>query len=90
MLFIELNINMIYLSGMLLLAFLTGFFLRRNQLVSLKTKIEQLESERLTNHAEILDLQKEKAIREEKINQSQVPLISMVGTKKEMEQLENL
>lgn len=81
MLFIELTLDIIYLLGMLLFAFFAGFFLRRNQLGFLKTKIEQLESERLINHAEILDLQKEKAILDEKINQSQVPVISIAGTK---------
>lgn len=87
MLFIELNLNIFYLFGMLFLAFLAGFLLRRKQVVSLKTKIEQLESERRINHAEILDLQKEKAILDEKINQSQVHLISIAGTKNEIEHI---
>jgi hypothetical protein len=72
---IELNLNIFYIIGMVVLAFLAGFFLRRYQKALIKKKFEQLENEIRINYADILELQKEKAALEIKIRQSPPPFI---------------
>lgn len=50
---------------------------------SLRKKILELESEMLSNHADILDLQKEKAQLEQQIKQSKIPVIPMRSSKED-------
>ena len=62
MLVIVLHLNIIYIAGLMLAAFLVGYLLRSAQLRKHRRKIQELEQEMLSNHAEILELEKEKAI----------------------------
>lgn len=62
MLVIVLNINLFLLAGLILVAFFVGYLLRGNQLRKNQDKIYELEQEMLSNHARILELEKENAL----------------------------
>lgn len=75
MLAIVIPVNIFLFGGLILSAFLTGIILRRTQIRKLKKKILELENEMLSNHADILDLQKEKATLEQKLKELHIPVI---------------
>jgi hypothetical protein len=77
MLAIEITLSVLPLSGLMLTAFALGFLLRGKQLKSSRRKILELEKEMLSNHADILDLQKEKAILIKQMRESKIPVIPM-------------
>ena len=58
-------------------AFILGFFLRGKQLRKLRKRVIELEKEMLSNHAEILDLQKERASLLKQMKESKIPVIPM-------------
>jgi hypothetical protein len=49
------------LGAALVVVFIVGYLFRSRQLTSLQKKIHELEREMLNNHAEILELEKQKA-----------------------------
>ena len=61
MLAIAISVNLYLLVSVVLAAFLIGFLFRSTQIRLLKGKIVDLEKEMLMNHADILELQKQKA-----------------------------
>jgi hypothetical protein len=75
MLALFVNVNLFLASGLVFLAALTGFALRGKQLTSLKKKVSELENEMLANHAEILQLQKEKIDILKSITEPSIPVI---------------
>jgi len=75
MLAIVIPVNIYLFGGLILLAFLTGITIRRTQIKKLKKKVLELENEMLSNHADILDLQKEKANIEQKLKEVHIPVI---------------
>jgi hypothetical protein len=75
MLAIIIPVNIYLFGSLLLLAFLTGIIIRRTQSKKLQKKVYELENEMLSNHADILDLQKEKAILEQKLKELHIPVI---------------
>jgi hypothetical protein len=77
MLAIELTIGILPLSLILLSAFFTGFLLRGSQLRSSRKKVLELEKEMLSNHADILELQKEKASMLKQMKEAKIPVIPM-------------
>ena len=77
MLAIHLNINVFLLVGMVVAACLLGFVFRSQQIRSLKKKVIELENEMLSNHSEILDLQRENASLELQMKQLHIPVITM-------------
>lgn len=77
MLAIELTLNLLVFAGIVVVSFVLGFMLRRKQLKSLKRKIFELEKEMLTNHADILELQRSKAMLELNLKTSKIPVISL-------------
>jgi hypothetical protein len=77
MLAIELTLPILFLAGILLVSFATGYLLRSKQLKSYKRKVLDLEKEMLNNHAEILELQKERAIMLQQMKESKIPVIPM-------------
>lgn len=90
MLALEVTINVFVILGIIMVASAIGFFLRSAQLNSLRKKVIELEKEMLTNHAAILDLQKERASLERKLKESQIPVIPMKSKEEvEVESLEN-
>lgn len=76
MLAIPITVNLFVLVGSLALSGLIGFAFRSGQTKSLKNKIENLEKEMLSTHAEILDLQRDKVNLELKLKESSpIPVI---------------
>ncbi len=73
--FIEVTLNVFVLAGILGAAALTGFIVKNTKVNSLRTNIERLEKEMLSNHAEILRLQKELAALD--TQSSQAPIVSI-------------
>ena len=83
MLAITISLNLFSLIALLLSFAFIGFLFRSAQIRSLKGKVIELETEMLRNHADILDLQKEKALLEQKINESKIPVIPLKSSKEE-------
>jgi hypothetical protein len=82
MLFIPLTLDVIWLGAMIIGAFLTGFLFRSGLIAKRDRKIAELEKEMVTSHAEILELQKEKLVLEEKIKKSSsIPVIPITEKK---------
>lgn len=62
-------------------AFVLGFLMRGKQLKKSRKRIIELEKEMLHNHAEILDLQKERASLLKQMKESRIPVIPMNSTR---------
>lgn len=76
MLLIKLTLDLSLVIGISVAAFLFGFLFRSAQLKKLRKRVGELESEMMTNHAEILELQKERLQLEEKLKDtSNIPVI---------------
>ena len=76
MLLIKLTLDLSLVIGITVAAFLIGFLSRSAQLKKYKKRIGELETEMMANHAEILDLQKERLQLEEKLKDtSNIPVI---------------
>jgi hypothetical protein len=73
---IQLTINALFLGGLLIAALVIGYLFRSAQLNSLKRKLNELQQELLSNHADILELQQEKTAFEQKLKEySSSPVI---------------
>jgi predicted nucleic acid-binding Zn-ribbon protein len=79
MLAIIIPVNAYLLGGIILFSFLTGFLLRKGQIKSLNKKVLELENEMLSNHADILELQKEKAGLEQRLKELHIPVIPITA-----------
>jgi hypothetical protein len=80
MLLITFSIEVSMLVGSVIVAFLIGFLLRGAQLSKVKGKVTDLEKEMMASHAEILELQKEKLLLEEKLKgSSSIPVIPITA-----------
>lgn len=80
MLFIPLTIDVIWLCVLMTFTLITGFWFRSSQLKKLKRKIAELEREMVLNHAEILELQKEKLELQDKLKGSfSIPVIPITS-----------
>lgn len=62
MLIIVLKLNILLLAALCIFAFVVGFLIRNKQLREHRHKILELEKEMLSNHAQILELEREKGI----------------------------
>lgn len=83
MLAITIPVNVTVFGGAIFLAFLVGFLVRSGQLKKWRKKVIELETEMLSNHADILDLQKEKATLELTLKSLAIPVISINSSKEE-------
>jgi hypothetical protein len=83
MLAIELTLNVLELSGIVFVTFVLGFMIRSKQIRSFEKKILELEKEMLSNHADILELQKSKALLEQNLQASKIPVIPLNASKDE-------
>ena len=80
MLLIKLSIEVSMLAGIIAIAFTTGFLLRHSQLKKLKFKVNDLETEMMASHAEILELQRDRLLLEEKLKgNSNIPVIPITA-----------
>jgi len=77
MLVIEVTLNAYVIAAMIVVSFIGGFLFRRSQIKSLKKKVLELEKEMLSDHADILDLQRHKAILEQSLDASRIPVIPL-------------
>jgi hypothetical protein len=76
MLFIPLTMDAFLLCGIVMGAFMIGFSFRSKQILKSKRRIGELEREMISNHAEILELQKEKLALELRLKgSSNIPVI---------------
>jgi hypothetical protein len=76
MLLIKLSLDVSLLVGIITIAFATGFLMRGSRLNKLKRRVSELETEMMSNHAEILELQRDRLILEEKLkDSSNIPVI---------------
>lgn len=83
MLIIEFNLSILLLAGFLLAAFAVGYFIRSSQIHMHRKKIMELEKEMLNNHAQILELEKEKAALIKQMRESKIPVIPIKSPKEE-------
>lgn len=83
MMLITIPVNVFLLGGALLVAFYIGFLVRTRELAKCKRKVTSLETEMVSNHAEILNLQKEKVEVERKLKSLSIPVISLPAQKEE-------
>lgn len=83
MLALEVTLNIYVIVLLVIISFGIGFILRRSQLRSLKNKISDLEKEMLSNHADILELQKENANLEMTLKHTHIPVIQIKNSKEE-------
>lgn len=80
MLLIKLSIEASMLAGIVAIAFATGYLLRGSQLKKQKRKVSELEREMVISHAEILELQRDKVLLEEKLKgNSNIPVIPITA-----------
>ncbi|OQP64876.1 hypothetical protein A3860_19180 [Niastella vici] len=80
MLLIKLSIEVSMLAGIIAIAFATGFLLRHSQLKKLQFKVTDLEKEMIDSHAEILELQRDRLLLEEKLKgNSNIPVIPITA-----------
>jgi hypothetical protein len=76
MLSIPITVNLFFLVGSLAFTGLLGFAFRSAQIKNLKNKICSLEKDMLVAHADILELQSENAVLEQKLKESShIPVI---------------
>lgn len=83
MLAITIPVNLFVFGGALMFGFIIGFLARSSQLSKWKRKVTHLETEMLTNHADILELQKENALLEQKLKELVIPVIPLNAVKEE-------
>ncbi len=76
MLAIELTIP-IFFVAMTCCAFVVGYWLRSAQIKDYRKRVISLEKEMLHNHAEILELQKERAQLLKHLKESSIPVIPL-------------
>jgi uncharacterized membrane-anchored protein YhcB (DUF1043 family) len=88
MLLIKLSVEISLFIGIIIGAFVIGFALRGAQIRKLKRRVNDLEKEMMASHAEILELQKDKLVLEEKLKGSSIPVIPI--TVKEDKKTEKL
>jgi hypothetical protein len=85
MLINEVTINIYLLAFILGLSVFVGFVIRTKIILKYRAKIEELERDILNNCAHILELERETLQMENKIQDTQIPVITMKTINKEVE-----
>lgn len=83
MMLITIPVNLFLLGGALALTFFLGLIVRSRELAKTRKKVGSLETEMVANHAEILNLQKEKVELEKKLKSLSIPVIPLSSQKEE-------
>jgi hypothetical protein len=83
LLVVELKFNFYLVIGLMAISALIGHAIRSSQLHKLKKRVEELEKEMLANHAEILQVQKEKIDLLKMMEQPAIPVIPLNTSKDE-------
>jgi hypothetical protein len=80
MLLIKLSLDVSLLVGIITIAFAAGFLMRGSRLRKLKGRVSELETEMMASHAEILELQRDRLMLEEKLkDSSSIPVIPITS-----------
>lgn len=80
MLLIKLSLDVSVLVGIVVGAFASGLLLRSAQLGKQKRRVGELEKEMMDNHAQILELQKERLVLENQLKgESTIPVIPITA-----------
>ncbi len=82
----EFSVNFLVLLSIAVFSGFIGFKLKKGMGAKKQTKINQLEKEMISNHTEILQLQKEYCMMEQKLKDLTKPVIAMKIATKEEEQ----
>jgi hypothetical protein len=83
MLFIELTLDALLFGVVILVAVGVGYLLRKGKSATWQKKIADLEKEMLMSHAEILELQREKKLLEQRLDESRIPVIALTSNKED-------
>jgi len=83
MLVFEVNLNVFIIVGIVAIAGFVGFLFRSGQINGLNKKVDELEKEMLSSHAEILQLQREKIELLQKFQTPSIPVIPLKTAKEE-------
>ena len=75
MIAIIIPVNVYMLAGSLVGAVVIGFIFRSKQIKKLRRRVGELEKDLLSNHSDILELQKEKTILEQKLKDNSSSLV---------------
>lgn len=83
MLLFQVSLDVLVILGLAMLPVIIAIgFLRRGYMISeLKARLSEADKELLISYAEILDLQREKTLLEQKIQQSSIPVIPITSAK---------
>ncbi|MDR3715381.1 MAG: hypothetical protein P4L51_21450 [Puia sp.] len=84
---IEFTVNILVIFAIALFSGFIGFKIKKGMGAKKQGKINQLEKEMLSNHTEILQLQKEYCLLEQKLKELTKPVIAMKIASKEEEQI---
>ncbi len=90
MIAIQLSLSVFPVFMLMVCAFVAGFLVRGGRLKVFRKKVLDLEKEMLSNHADILALEKEKAILLKQMKESKIPVIPMNPAKEEADKPGNL
>src|SRR5579864_5640372 len=82
----EFSVNLFVLLAIALFSGFIGYKIKKGMGTRKQSKINQLEKEMLSNHTEILQLQKEYCLMEQKLKDLTKPVIAMKVASKEEEQ----
>ena len=82
----EFSVNILMLMAIAIFSGFIGFKLKKGMGAKKQAKINQLEKEMISNHTEILQLQKEYCMMEQKLKDLSKPIIAMKIASKEEEQ----
>jgi regulator of PEP synthase PpsR (kinase-PPPase family) len=83
LLVVEFKFNFYVVAGLMVVAALIGYATRSSQLHKLRKRVAELEKEMLANHAEILQIQKEKIDLLKMMEQPSIPVIPLNTSKEE-------
>lgn len=83
MLLMDVHVNIFAAAGLVVVAAVVSFLVRASQVSSLKGKVQDLEKEMLSCHAEILQLQKEKIDLLKSISEPSIPVIPINAPKED-------
>lgn len=83
LLVINIEINLFVIAALMILSAFLGYILRSRQIEKQKNRVEELEKEMLANHAEILQIQREKIDLLKMIEQPAIPVIPLNTSKDE-------
>lgn len=88
------SVNVFLIGGIVLVAAYIGFIFRSSQLSKYRQRISELEKDILSNYADILDLQKDKAVLEQRLKETSdipvIPINTIPGDEKKGDKMQDV